>query len=32
MPDICSIFSNIIDNAIEACIKIMTQVYKKRLN
>ncbi|HFL3154639.1 TPA: sensor histidine kinase [Clostridioides difficile] len=30
MPDICSIFSNIIDNAIEACIKIKdTSIQKK---
>ncbi|MBT2156480.1 GHKL domain-containing protein [Clostridioides difficile] len=32
MPDICSIFSNIIDNAIEACIKIKDTSIQKRLN
>ncbi|WP_131038145.1 sensor histidine kinase [Clostridioides difficile] len=29
MPDICSIFSNIIDNAIEACIKIKDNSIEK---
>lgn len=32
MPDICSIFSNIIDNAIEACSKIKDTSIQKRLN